>query len=108
MLQPVLYSLAIEQGLGEAVSAGRLYYCTTAGGFTEHEIQIDDYARNQGRQVLAIVDRAIEQGFLAAAPGDRACRWCDFRPVCGPREEVRIARKATDRLADLLTLRSMR
>ena len=35
---------------------------------------------------------------LRAAPAERACTWCDFRPVCGPREEERITRKAADRL----------
>jgi ATP-dependent helicase/nuclease subunit B len=107
-LQPVLYSAAIEQGLGTKVTEGRLYFCTTAGGFTHHPIAIDDYNRNQGLQVLAIIDRSIEQGFLAAAPAERACTWCDFRPVCGPREEERVAHKNRDRLADLEALRSMR
>ena len=108
VLQPVLYSAAIEQGLGKKVTEGRLYYCTTAGGFAEHTIPISDYTRAQGLQALTIVDRAIEQGFLVAAPADRACTWCDFRPVCGPREQERIERKAVDRMADLLSLRSMR
>ena len=71
-------------------------------------IPINDYTRSQGLQVLEIVDRAVETGFLAAAPGDRACTWCDFRPVCGPREEERVGRKTHDRLADLDALRSMR
>jgi CRISPR/Cas system-associated exonuclease Cas4 (RecB family) len=108
VLQPVLYSAAVEQGLGKTVAAGRLYYCTTAGGFAEHPIQINEYNRNQGLHALTIVDRAIEQGFLVAAPSDRACTWCDFRPVCGPREEERVKRKSGDRLADLEALRSMR
>jgi ATP-dependent helicase/nuclease subunit B len=108
VLQPVLYSAAIELGLGKKVVAGRLFYCTTAGGFTEHEIPITDYTRGQGIQVLTIVDRAVEQGFLPAAPGERACTWCDFRPVCGPREEVRTKSKNRDRLADLEALRTMR
>ena len=56
----------------------------------------------------AIIDRAVETGFLAAAPGERACTWCDFRPVCGPREEERTKRKSRERLADLEALRSMR
>ena len=47
-------------------------------------------------------------GFLPAAPGERACTWCDFRPVCGPREEERTKRKSRERLADLEALRSMR
>ena len=108
VLQPVLYSVAVEQGLGKKVVAGRLFYATTAGGFVEHEIPINDYTRGQGLQVLTIVDRAVETGFLAAAPAERACTWCDFRPVCGPREEERTKGKAPDRLADLEALRSMR
>lgn len=108
VLQPVLYSAAVEQGLGKKVVAGRLYYCTTAGGFAEHAIPINDYNRNQGLHVLTIIDRAIEQGFLVAAPSERACTWCDFRPVCGPREEERVKRKSGDRIADLEALRGMR
>jgi CRISPR/Cas system-associated exonuclease Cas4 (RecB family) len=107
-LQPVLYSLAVEQALGTPVCAGRLFYATTAGGFVEHEIPINAYTRAQGLQVLEIVDRAVEVGFLPAAPADRACSLCDFRAVCGPREEERTRRKARERLADLEALRSMR
>ena len=108
VLQPVLYSVAVEQGLGTPVTAGRLYYCTTPGGFADHSIAMSDYNRNQGLQALAIIDRAVELGFLVAAPGKGVCRWCDFRPVCGPREEERVANKAPDKLADLENLRSMR
>jgi ATP-dependent helicase/nuclease subunit B len=108
VLQPVLYSVAVEQGLGTPVASGRLYYCTTPGGFADHAIAINDYNRSQGLQALTIVDRAVATGFLVAAPADRACTWCDFRPVCGPREEERVAHKAPDKLADLDILRSMR
>jgi hypothetical protein len=106
-LQPVLYSVAIEQALGKRVTEGRLFYATTAGAFADHVIPINDYTRGQGLQVLTIIDRSVELGFLAA-PDERAFIWCDFRPVCGPREEERIRRKAKDRLADLDVLRSMR
>jgi ATP-dependent helicase/nuclease subunit B len=108
MLQPVLYSAAIERGLGQRVIEGRLFYATTVGGFAAHPIPINDYTRAQGLQVLQIIDRSLELGFLSPAPADRACSWCDFRPVCGPREQERTARKHTDRLADLEALRSMR
>jgi hypothetical protein len=107
-LQPVLYSVAIEQGLGKKVFAGRLFYATTAGGFVEHSIPINDYARGQGLEVLTIIDRAVELGTLPAAPADRACTWCDFRPVCGPREQERVRHKAQDTMADLRALRAMR
>src|SRR5262245_9653747 len=108
MLQGVLYSIAVEQALGKRVMRGRYYYSTTAGGFADKEVEINDYTRGQALQVLAIVDRAIETGFLAAAPEERACTWCDFRPVCGPREEERTRRKAREKLADLAALRTMR
>ncbi len=106
VLQPVLYSLVVEQALGARVLSGRLYYCTTAGGFADHEIAVTDAVRQQGLEVLEVVDRAVGDAFLVAAPGEGACTWCDFRPVCGPREEERVARKKADRLADLTALRS--
>jgi ATP-dependent helicase/nuclease subunit B len=108
VLQPVLYSVAIERGLNARVAIGRLYYCTTAGGFGEQPIVIDDHARSQGLLALTIVDRAIELGRLPAAPDHDACRWCDFRPVCGPGEERRVTGKAAALLADLHALRAIR
>jgi CRISPR/Cas system-associated exonuclease Cas4 (RecB family) len=108
VLQPVLYSVAIERGLGTRVDEGRLYYCTTAGGFGVHPIKIDQYARSQGLLALTIVDRAIEHGLLPAAPAKDACRWCDFRPICGPDEEQRVAKKHAELLADLRALREVR
>jgi hypothetical protein len=107
VLQPVLYSMAVEQGLGRPVSSGRLYYCTTTGGFASHAIELSEANRQRGLEVLTIVDRAVEQAFLVAAPSDGASDWCDFRPVCGPREEERVQRKAKERLADLAALRDM-
>jgi hypothetical protein len=107
MLQPVLYSLAVEQALELPVHSGRLFYCTAAGGFTDHEIPIDEANRRAGLEALEIVDRAIELGFLPAAPADRACTWCDFRPVCGPREQERVKVKPREKLGDLDALRGM-
>jgi ATP-dependent helicase/nuclease subunit B len=106
-LQPVLYGLAMEAALQLPVVSGRLYYCTSAGGFTEHEIPINDRTRRAGLEVLEIVDRAIELGFLPPAPAARACGWCDFRPICGPHEEKRLRNKSPDKLGDLLALREM-
>jgi RecB family exonuclease len=106
ILQPVLYSLAVEQALGAPVAYGRLFYCTAAGGFTDHPIAINDANRRAGLEALEIVDRAIELGFLPPAPSKGACAWCDFRPVCGPHEEQRVRHKAPDRLGDLEALRS--
>ena len=43
-LQPVLYALAAEKlfGANAKVECGRLYFCTSAGGFTEHIVPLDD------------------------------------------------------------------
>ena len=105
ILQPVLYSAAVEQALGMPVASARLSYCTSAGGFVDHEIPLNDANRRSGIEALEIIDRAVELGFLPAAPSERACTWCDFRPVCGPDQYERIRRKAQDRLGDLEALR---
>ena len=107
ILQPVLYSVAVEQALNAQVTSGRLFYCTAPGGFTDHEIPINEANRRAGLEALEIVDRAIELGFLPAAPSDRACGWCDFRPVCGPHEQQRVAVKPAEKLGDLDALRRM-
>jgi RecB family exonuclease len=107
MLQPVLYGMAIERILSKPVVSGRLFYCTAAGGFTEHEIPLNDANRKAGLVALEIVDRAIELGFLPPAPAPRACTWCDFRAICGPDEEKHLARKPADLLGDLTALRAM-
>jgi len=45
-----LYALAAEQVLGEKIYAGRLYYCTAAGGYEERVVEINDEAR-RGRVI---------------------------------------------------------
>ncbi len=105
ILQPVLYSLAVEEALGLPVVAGRLFYCTAAGGFTDHPVPMNEVNRRAGLEALEIVDRAVELGFLPAAPQKGACAWCDFRVVCGPHEELRVANKMPEKLGDLRALR---
>ena len=75
-------------------------------GRTRVRVPLLPQSRRSGVEALEIIDRAIELGFLAAAPNERACGWCDFRPVCGPHEEQRIKRKQEDPLRDLIALRS--
>lgn len=109
ILQPVLYALACEELLPEPVESGRLYYCTAAGGYEERTVVLDDRSRKAARTVVETIDRALRDGFLPAAPVDRACTYCDYRSVCGPYENVRLRRKPTDRLSlqALTRLRSM-
>ena len=105
-LQPVLYSMALEAATGRPVVEGRLYYATTDGGYRDVQIPLNPQSRRIGVEVLEIVDRAVEIGFLAPVPREKACAWCDFRPVCGPSAQLRIGRyKSAEPLADLLELR---
>lgn len=104
-LQPVLYSLALEAALGRPVVEGRLYYCTTDGGFRDTRIPIAEVSRRAGLEALEVIDRAVETGFLAPAPDEGSCTWCDFKPVCGSTAERRSQRKQDDLTADLVALR---
>lgn len=106
VLQPVLYSMAVEAALEREVSHGRLFYCTSTGSFSSHPILLDERSRAAGLEVLEVVDRAIEAGFLAAAPTEEACGRCDFRPVCGSDVFRRVERKPPEALADLAALRA--
>ena len=106
VLQPVLYAMAIEAALNQPVYYGRLHYCTSVGSFYAHPIPLDERTRQAGLEVLQVVDRAIERGFLAAAPTEEACGRCDFRPVCGQGVVNRVSRKPQEPLADLLALRT--
>jgi len=107
-LQPVLYALALERMFPEhRVAGGRLYYCTSSGEYKQVDIQLDQYARNAAAEVVTIISDAIAKGFLPAAPAERACEYCDYRPVCGPHEEQRTAKKSRDRLVQLRRLREM-
>ncbi|MGB8683783.1 MAG: PD-(D/E)XK nuclease family protein [Candidatus Binatus sp.] len=106
-LQPVLYALAAEQVLREKIYAGRLYYCTAAGGYEERVVEINDEARRASRDFVEIVKESLEAGFLPAAPDDRECDWCDYKRVCGPYEERRSKIKPKVRLKSLTRLREM-
>ena len=89
------------------VDCGRLYFCTSAGGFTEVTVPLDRYTRNSVAQVAEIIGEALDQPFLPAAPAEKQCAWCDYQPVCGPYEELRTRRKPKEPLAPLLKLRDM-
>ena len=104
-LQPVIYSLAVEEAKGFNVESARFSYCTTAGGFTEHSVPINERTRRMGVEVLEIIDRAVEPGMLPPAPNERVCSWCDFYRFAGPEQERRANRKSKKEIADLIELR---
>jgi ATP-dependent helicase/nuclease subunit B len=112
-LQPALYALAAERILGQPIEEGRLYYCTAAGGYEERVVTIDAAARGAMAACASIIGKALDEGFLPAAPGERECDYCDYRRVCGPYEHTRVEYKAaaksvSDRLVELKRLREMR
>ncbi len=109
ILQPVIYGLALEAlWPDQTVYSGRLFFCTTAGGFATHEIPLMSEARRHGIEVLEIIDRSIEHGLLAARPDKNVCTYCDFQDVCGRDEERRTRRKDGSRFADLEALRQLK
>jgi RecB family exonuclease len=118
VLQPVLYALAAEKLLNHRVEAGRLYYCTSAGGYEERVVEIDHKgqngnggaattARDAAAGVVAAVGAALEEALFPAAPAKGECLWCDYRIVCGPHEELRAGRKPAARIKRLAQLREM-
>jgi RecB family exonuclease len=106
-LQPVLYALASEKLLEEPVESGRLYYCTSTGGYEERIVALDDFSRGYAGLVVENINRAMEEGFLPAAPEKDTCKWCDYRPVCGPNEEFRVTQKPKKPLEELKRLREL-
>jgi hypothetical protein len=107
-LQPVFYALAAEKLFvgDDKVAEGRLYFCTSVGGFAQRVVPLDERARTAAAQVAAAVGYAIDQPFLPAAPGERECERCDYRSVCGPYEEYRVRRKPQGNLQRLSEVRT--
>jgi RecB family exonuclease len=107
-LQPLFYALALEKIFPDAaIDAGRLYYCTATGGFEERPVHVNPATRRSAARVTEILREAIETPFLPAAPDRGACRYCDYRVVCGPYEDLRTGRKPTDRIEALERLRRL-
>ncbi len=107
-LQPSLYALAAEQMLGEPVNLGRLYYATIRQNFTAVDVPLNEWLRRRAAHVLQIIDDAMRDGFLPAAPRKDGCKRCEFLPVCGPYEEERVEEKSQPELGKLKELRTWR
>ena len=107
-LQPILYALAAEKLFAQEgrVTEGRLYFCTSTGGFSEVVVPLDERARHAAAQVAQAAGDAIGRPFFPAAPGPRQCERCDYRVVCGPYEEYRSLRKPQANLESLSLVRA--
>lgn len=108
VLQPALYSLAAEKILGEPVAFGRLYYSTIAQNYATVDVPLNSWARQRALQVLRLIDEAMRNGFLPAAPRKDGCKRCEYLPVCGPYEEERVGEKSAPELKALKELRTWR
>jgi ATP-dependent helicase/nuclease subunit B len=108
-LQPLLYGLAARRLLATEVESGRLLYATQRGEYKHAEIQITERSRAFLAKLLLNIDGSIAAGFLPPAPQKEACGYCDYRPVCGPYEELRFAKKnrKDERLEPLIEIRGM-
>lgn len=105
VLQPLLYALACEFLTGQTVKLSRLYFATQRGAYATVDIPVTEDSRRELASALKYIDEAIRHGQLPAAPAPDACEYCDYRMVCGPREEERVRRK--EPLAYLVKLRGM-
>jgi RecB family exonuclease len=108
VLQPLLYSLAMEQAFGQKTAGGRLSYATLRQNYRTIDVPLNEFARSRARTVLAAIDGALERGFLPAAPREKACEHCDYHEVCGPYEEERTRRKPRPDLKELLEIRRIK
>ncbi|MEM9073383.1 MAG: PD-(D/E)XK nuclease family protein, partial [Myxococcota bacterium] len=108
-LQPLLYALALETMFPDSkVVGGRLFYCTSRGGFQMRDVALDARGREAAGSFLRLVGKHLRRGFLPAAPSQGSCKWCDYAAVCGPHEERRTRRKAAGPLTELLRVRDER
>jgi CRISPR/Cas system-associated exonuclease Cas4 (RecB family) len=105
-LQPLLYSLATNRVLDAPVLNGTLSFATIKGRYETVPIPYTTTTEAEIDAALRFIDEAISSGFLPAVPEPDACDTCDYRPICGPYEEQRTARKEV--LQSLVTLRSIR
>ena len=73
-------------------------------------IELNDRSRAFLARALHNIDSAIASGFLPPAPEKDACRYCNYRLVCGPYEEQRFSRykdRREERLEPLFEIRGM-
>jgi RecB family exonuclease len=106
-LQPLFYALAAEKLFASEaeISCGRLYFCTSRGGFATLEVALDDPARASAVRVANTIGAAIADAFLPAYPAKDECARCEYRVVCGPHEERRVVLKPRGGMEPLIALR---
>jgi CRISPR/Cas system-associated exonuclease Cas4 (RecB family) len=95
--------------LGGTVGMGRLHYATIAQNYQAVDVPLNGFTRKRAEDVLRLVDGAVRDGFLPAAPRKDGCKGCEYLPVCGPYEEERAREhKSKVELKGLAELRGWR
>ena len=108
-LQPLLYGLAVEKLLNTPVASGRLFFATQRGEYKFTHVELNRNSRMILARLLSDIEVSIAGGFLPPYPEKDACEHCDYRPVCGPYEELRAGKKDRhdERLEPLIEIRGM-
>jgi hypothetical protein len=103
-LQPVIYSLAVEAATGCTVETARFSYCTTAGGFSEHNVPINERTEAWASKRWRL---SIGRWSSACCRPRRREGLQLLRFPAGVRSEsgARARRKSREQIADLLELR---
>ena len=85
--------------------SARMCYMSFGRGRRDIADFVTNLLSSKDGSVFEHVESSLVGGFLPAAPREGACRWCDYRSVCGPYEEIRVARKKAGALDKLENLR---
>jgi CRISPR/Cas system-associated exonuclease Cas4 (RecB family) len=93
LLQPLLYGTAVMRSLGAPVHSGSLYFATIKGRYETVPVLLSAESENEIEEVLRHIEEAVTGGFLLAAPAEKACDFCDYRPICGPYERGETQRR---------------
>ena len=100
--------MAAEKMLGEPVSVRPALLFDHRAELPAIDVPLNDWSRRRAAQALEIIDAAMRDGFLPAAPRKDGCKGCEYLPVCGPYEEERVREKSQPELKGLKELRGWR
>jgi hypothetical protein len=68
-------------------------------------VPLNDWTRRRAQHALELIDGALRDGRLPAAPRKDGCKGCEYLAVCGPYEEERVRVKSQAELNKLKELR---
>ena len=85
-------------------AAAAVVLLTVAGAWHMNAVLVE---RDRAREGARHMAETFHETFAAAPVEERTCRWCYYRPICGPYEALRSARKPASRLAALRQVRQL-